>query len=93
MLGALGFSAVIFVAFAVLLISSKPKFLLDNETGNWKQFGFGQGCSCLTITSVIIVLAIVTYLCVACIAAGWKKTQAQFGGFQDTTIPAFSFPL
>jgi len=75
-IGSRGASIVLFVASVALLLWTRPKFLVDPETNNWKPFGFGPGKTCLNITAIIILLALGTYLLSACIGtslAKWKE--------------------
>jgi hypothetical protein len=76
----LGPSLVIFVLLTIFIIYWKPSFLVDNETGEWKQFGFGPGKSCINITAIIIFCAIFSYLISACFKTTFSNFKLQRAG-------------
>ena len=76
----LGPSLVIFVLLTIFIIFGKPSFLIDNETGEWKQFGFGPGKSCLNVTAIIVFCAIFSYLISACLKTTFSNFKVQRGG-------------
>jgi len=73
-----GSSIFIFMIFMGIIIWSRPKFLVDEETDNWKLFGIGDGKSCINITTIIIVSAIVIYLFSAFIGTSITKLKTKW---------------
>jgi hypothetical protein len=79
-IGSRGASILVFAVCVVLLFWLRPRFLVDDETGEWKQFGLGPGKSCINVTVVIILLALGAYLLSACVGTSitkWKKRTSQ----------------
>lgn len=91
----LGPSLVIFVLLTIFIIFWKPSFLIDNETGEWKQFGFGPGKSCINITAIIVFCAIFSYLISACFKTTFSNFKLQRGGgpIPPPTITATPTPI
>lgn len=80
MLGPKGFSIVAFCILAIIVIFARPSFLVNEETGRWKEFGVGSGKTCVNITVVIILIALCAYLVSTCIGTTIDKWKGKGGG-------------
>ena len=78
-IGSRGVSILLFVASVVLLLWMRPRFLINPETDEWKSFGFGSGKSCINITVIIVMLALIAYLISACVGKGLTKLKQRGG--------------
>lgn len=90
-IGSRGTSVLLFVVAVVLVIWIRPAFLVDSETGDWLSFGFGPGKTPLNITTVIMLLAVMTYLLSACVGKGltrWKRNSSVQAGGAAVVVPA-----
>jgi hypothetical protein len=91
----LGVSIVIFSILAMLLLVMRPSFLINEETGDWKQFGVGKGKSCMNVSCLILVIALFSYL-LAFIGfqtmGGIKKMLQRGGGDNMITATTTAVP-
>ncbi len=95
MLGPKGFSIIAFIILSVLVVITKPSFLVNPETGEWKEFGVGSGKTCINITVIIMLIALIAYLLSACIGSTITKWRGKGGGsvgppntvHQSTPVP------
>lgn len=56
------FSAIIIYIIIILIIAiTKPNFLYDHDTKKFKEFGFSNNQSIITLTSLGIALSFVIY--------------------------------
>jgi len=81
--GPRGFGIILFALGMVIIIFTRPRFLINEETGTWKEFGFDQGKSCYNITFITVILALVSYLITYTIGSlVFSKKKPQIGSGQ-----------
>jgi hypothetical protein len=56
-----GWSVILFAVGVFIILATRPQFLID-EDGNWKSFGIGEGKSCVCLTTLIVVWALLSFL-------------------------------
>ncbi len=90
-IGKIGFSILILISIIIAIILIRPSFLIDEATGDWKCFGFGDGKSCINITSIVILSSMIVYLIVSC-AAQFINSYKGSSSVNVLQFPAFHFP-
>lgn len=55
-------AVLIFLGVMMSLQVVRPKFLVNDESGDWKEFGFGENQTCFNIFVVSLTVAIFSYL-------------------------------
>lgn len=93
MFGPKTFSVLIFITVTLILFITKPKRLVDQTTGEWKQFGIGEGKTCINITFIVILLAIIAYFICKLIKALTKRKIINGGAAQHIAPPNIHTPI
>jgi len=61
-IGSRGIAVIIFLVSLLAIVMIKPKFLINSDTSEWKEFGFGDGKSCFSLFTISVIIAIFSYL-------------------------------
>jgi hypothetical protein len=87
-IGPRGFGILIFILVMVIISGVRPSFFINEETRDWKTFGFGPGKSCVNITVVSVIVAMGSYLIAQIVATGISKVQR--GGGRPLSVSPIS---